>query len=162
VSEFFTGWRRKLGCVTLLVGYVFSMRWVRSLSIEDEEYFELRNPRPVCLCSTKGHIAWLSFRNLNWDEMEQSAPAHWYSSYFAPKLGNFEPNPLFDNPEFTWQWWICAVAKDVFPQRGLTLFVILYRSIVVPLTLISLWLLLTKPRHSIQKKPTELSPEQVA
>lgn len=42
MREFFHGWRRKLGCVVLLMACVIFMMWMRSLVIEDQ--IEIKPP----------------------------------------------------------------------------------------------------------------------
>ena len=53
-------------------------------------------------------------------------------------------------------------AEDNHLGSYIRIIMIQYGSITVPLTLISLWLLLSKPRKSTPKKITEPIPEKVA
>ena len=35
MGEFFQGWRRKIGCVTLVMAFVLVLGWIRSFYVED-------------------------------------------------------------------------------------------------------------------------------
>jgi hypothetical protein len=53
MREFFTGWRRRIGCITLLMAVVVTVAWVRSLFIGD--YMLLRGYE---ILSQEGAISW--------------------------------------------------------------------------------------------------------
>jgi hypothetical protein len=146
MDTLFQGWHRKAGCAALIMACVLTGRWIRSLSLEDEVYFSLGKTTPVLLFSTQGYIVWAKPVNVDWKDLK-GQPSRWRSSEFDPRLGSREPL-FFQNPEFTWRWWIYAVIEDIAPLRRYRFLVISYWSLVVPLTLLSAYLLLWKPRKS--------------
>ena len=88
-------------------------------------------------------------------------------------MSNSGGRPIWGNPLAEWRWQFLGfgfgksvdgttqVANQSVQIVPSTIAVIPYWSIVVPLTLISLWLLLTKPRKSNQLKIAEPVPENV-
>lgn len=60
MHEFFRGWRRKVGCATLLMACALSIGWMRSLSLEDAARFSLSNRRHL-LRSVHGRMEWHSW-----------------------------------------------------------------------------------------------------
>lgn len=145
LHTYFHGWRRKVGVATLGFACVLAGLWIRSLSIEDEVYFSIGKTTPVLLFSTQGYIVWGKFLNPDWKDLE-GQPPHWRSLPLDTESGSREP--LFtQNPEFTWRWWICAAVEDVAPLRRFSFLVISYWSLVIPLTLLSAYLILCTPRQ---------------
>ena len=69
----------------------------------------------------------------------------------------------FENYDLEWRWdWAgFTFGAGTSPRDRLDLYSISYWSIVIPLTLISLWLLVSIPRKSNQSKITEPIPETV-
>jgi len=62
MAEFFKGWRRKVGCVTLVMACVFTAGWFRSLSHEDELVLLLFN-RMHSVGFEPGWISWWSWND---------------------------------------------------------------------------------------------------
>jgi hypothetical protein len=110
MKEFFKGWRRKLGVVTLLMACVFMAGWL----VIPGSWFE---DETVGLDFTIS--AGATGFSVNWQG---------FSSTFGL------------SSEFEW--------------------LIPYWSVTIPLTLISLWLLLSKPRKSNQREITEPTPKK--
>ncbi len=127
--EFFRGWRRKIGVVTLVIAYMFAAGWVRSLFIEDTLVFTDGSQHQT-LSSLYGKVYWDS-------KIEWTFDPGWFtwfttdlrvSTLLAASLASWETGESYCIP---------------------------YWSIVLPLALLSLWLLLFKSRQSNQKKITE-------
>ena len=112
MGDFFHGWRRKAGCITLLVACIFGTGWVRSFHINDQFPFPSQN-----------HTTFLLF---------VSKAGRLVGLYVAiVKRGS--PN---------------VVSED-------TVYDIPYWSIVIPLTLLSAYLLISKPRK-LKSGPTQI------
>jgi len=56
MRAFFSGWRRKIGCVTLLMALAFMGGWVRSLSDTDVFEAPIGESRLGILISTDGSL----------------------------------------------------------------------------------------------------------
>ena len=55
MGEFFQGWRRKAGCLTLALACVLTVAWMRSRVVDDRLQLASQT-----LISSAGSIAWLS------------------------------------------------------------------------------------------------------
>ena len=104
MGEFFNGWRRKTGCVTLVMACLLTDGWILSASRTDIANFRLLG---------KQHIVSSEEQSIQW--------------------GAEVPHTIL------WDVWYVP-----------------YWSVVLPLTLLAAWLLLSKPRKSFAK-PTEIS-----
>ena len=60
--EFFRGWRRKVGCVTLVVACLLTAAWFRSRSEMDRLTFSLGR-RTHWLVSDQESLGWAAFTN---------------------------------------------------------------------------------------------------
>jgi len=144
MREFFRGWRRKSGVVTLLLALVLTGGWIRSLSIADIVTFSIPAfGRTYSMRSVKGRAEWYIFsgephlHRLRW--MSQ------LSSNFPLLVANEERHLRGNQRAFQ------------IPFRVLSL-VTPYVAFITPLTLISAFLLLSKPLPSNQKKIAEPVP----
>jgi hypothetical protein len=171
MGDFFKGWRRKIGVVTLGLACVFMAGWLRSATIRDDVMIAGENVRHA-LASSTGLLRWA--RHTGIKNTDQKNDARQILNAGRPLIewnsaGDFQKD---DNDSFwkhcTNEWrhgwggfdfgagthkrWNCHIERWAIP----------YWSIVIPLTLLSAWLLLSKPRHSNQKKPIEPIPETVA
>jgi hypothetical protein len=111
VGEFFKGWRRKAGLVTLALAMVLTAGWMRSTLYYDQFFMQV--PRGVLhyVCSENGRIV-----------VESPADRFWDDESFA----------LYSGP-IDYQW----------ERVGIP-----YWSLVLPLTLLSAWLILAKQPKS--------------
>jgi hypothetical protein len=145
MGEFFKGRRRKLGAVTLLMALVFMGGWVRSLYIMDTFAFS-RMPKELLLVSVDGVVGWQTFSKTDigslFDEFR------WHAQ--KPK----SIDDIFNHAKSLnkWRWNGFGVMQL---DNSTTLGCIPYWSIVIPLTLLSSFLLLIKPHKSIQEKTSE-------
>ena len=162
MREFFRGWRRKVGVVTLLMACVFMSGWVRSRAISDNLRFIYANSR-IKIWSSSGYL----------ESTHRSQPEALFSSW-SHRL-EFRRNyfPEIHRPlgiiSANDRWECCgffAGATQIYfldpmiPALLLNGVAMRYWSIVIPLTLISPWLLLRKPRKSIQKTIDEPIPDE--
>lgn len=128
MREFLKPLRRKVGVVTLLVACVLMAGWISSLNGVDiigfgkgEETYSLR--------SINGRI-------------------EWHRDTFNMRIGDHRKSVRWDRMSFD-QYFIVARMEVAFAAQFepvLVLFMVHYWMLVLPLTLLSAWLLLRKPR----------------
>lgn len=131
MREFFRGWKRKVGCVTLVFACLFSAGWVRSKTVTD--VFHLDSAR---LLSMDGSLL------IEEGDFAFGLP-RWTCSRWESLSETFRI-------VFEWEWHFLGLGKGAFGDDPPYWFVP-YWSVVTPLTLLSAWLLLSKPRA---RKPT--------
>ena len=137
MGEYVRPWRRKVGVLTLVMACVFMAGWVRSQRMTDF----------VTICTNHRTMYSLS------------------SSTIGISLNRLlEPPPLNGPPIWcgSYSHLSSVILDSVEGQNNQPDWFIHYWAIVVHLTLISAYLLLSKPRKSDQKKITEPIPEKVA
>lgn len=132
---YFSTWRRKIGVGTLLIACVFMAAWVRSLTIGDQSTIRMGHESLFWMISNNG---WFGCVAIVESKAGSAAPffLHW-TDRSSPRNRNMGP---FEGIPYSWNW-------ETSPHVILP-----YSTMVVPLTLISIWLLLSKPAESIQKK----------
>lgn len=145
---YFKPLRRKLGVVTLVIACVFAGGWIRCQFLSEQLYLWVAKHSVVTVVSENLVLALSLWW---WNEQDFVFPAKsiilqsderlpWGTAYYAESLAwGFRCNS-FDggNGEVG-----CSIP---------------YWSIVIPLTLLSAWLLLSKPR--VRKQPC-LTPEKI-
>jgi hypothetical protein len=122
---FFKGWKRKLGVVTLGLACLFAAGWVRSLSVRDATRFTV-TARQNAISSAEGHISWVAW-NAN---VFRNSDALWISRALV---------------RGKWAW-TCFDTDDFEGVAGRVALAIPYFAIVIPLSLLSAWLVLSKPK----------------
>ena len=149
VASYFKPLRRKIGVVTLVLSCVFMAGWMRSYVTIDSIYrpWPGQSGGSSVIESEKGHVFWyssrqpwcdtkLSFPTLNSNSVAASSniltsdEVRWSIKSFGFAIGEFEPPP----------------AARGRPNR--IVWVIPHFHIAIPLTLLSAYLLLSKPRAS--------------
>jgi len=163
MSEFFKPWWRKAGVVTLVMACVFMLGWVRSLSFVDlvvlpGKIFPKGNSIFSCASTDRGvefQRLWGDSDTSNFGGVWKSFPhdahqrAHRHDGYIS---------------EFNRGWGGFLIDEGRWGQpttHRLRVWVVPYWFITIPLTVISAFLLLSKPRNSTPKKITEPVPEKV-
>ena len=153
MSDFFHSWRRKAGCVTLVMALVFMGGWVRSVSLTDNIVVPCERNRIHVLLSLDSTLGWWIYRA----DKPHGKPA-WpdWRSEVTVDAGRL------NNGNVQWNWRCCgfgrgatAIAADGSMAQ---LWTIPYWSVTTPLTLLSAFLLLSKPRKLTQKKLAEPIP----
>jgi len=157
MGEFFRPWRRKIGVVTLAMACVFAAGWVRSNSVEDLEdvlRVSISKRQTTTFKSRNGTICWADF-----DKPEAIAGIG--SAVISDHFGPSESTPA--SPEWQRSWFGISFGQQCDPYDGTRIRFcnIPHWSIVTPLTLISAYLLLSKPRSS-NRTHAEPVPEKVA
>lgn len=152
MEEFFRGWKRKLGLVTLMLACASMAGWLRSSFARDYAFFLNDNYTTNRLVSFNGSIAWERFHQagekrltrLQFSEAEvlleydQRRTCEWNWMFLGFGQGTYKSEDLD----------LYKQSNPDLPFEGLTqsIRVIPYWSVVLPLTLLSTWLLLSKPR----------------
>lgn len=138
MQKFFRGWKRKLGVVTLILACVFAAGWVRSLIVIDEMSFYIAG-RDHGFGSALGLIAWRSI-----DNHAQNPSIRWITE-------------TIKGSGHTAESLVTQFESSFYLQKSLhpTQFIATYWSIVVPLTFLSAWLLLSKPPATNPKPASE-------
>ena len=158
MREFFRGWRRKLGVVTLVIACGFAIGWARSLHVIDVIIFPTGSQTAIAVSTAGYSIAC----RVGFDEEGQQGFDVYQLSFSAykPDQGYYGPiHPGFEDPvDWRFQW--CGFGFGETPQqyrhflRQSFLIIPLY-SIVLPLTALSACFLLISPRQSNPNKPPE-------
>ena len=164
MGEFFHGWRRKSGLLTLLIACVFMIGWIRTYFITDlvsapfgtKTYINVDSFRSNLIFRVyprASNFSWFSLPShvnmmFGWDDPTRAA-----LKFIGFGGGAFDENP--DDPTRECEMWSCPAKLfgcDVYwrskssDDRERLGVVIPYVSIVIPLTLLSAFLLLFKPR----------------
>ena len=163
MGEFFRGWRRKVGVATLLMACLFAAGWVRSQRIVD-----------CILTGHSGRVHYFSsdafgiWWGSNWNrQILQSVttrllPEFSYRSFEEPDPPS-SPDFEFGTDHYTVRTFcglyfaVAKTEKDEFIIEEESTWIIPYWFIVIPLTLLSAFLLLSKPCKSTSKKIIELN-----
>ena len=144
IARFFHGWRRKLGVMTLAMACVFTLGWMRSLYFCNGYLILSDDPAFHLIYSVPNRFGWVFVKNEG-----GIIPRHYRSGERGRRVN--AANPESDRPyvliygpvESTHE---VAQAFERGPQWCLP-----YWSIVIPLTLLSAYLLLSKPRSKPAK-----------
>jgi hypothetical protein len=151
MREIFHGWRRKLGCITLLLALALTGLWIRSRSTLDEFHLWKQQQTSVIVASEKAclvlgrlwnvspsivlgpYIEMDRERTISGGRIVHAADLEIESRWGSDGLGLVK---RFQQPPLS--------VKNI----KLDLLIIPYWCVVWPLTLLSAWLLLSKPRQS--------------
>ena len=151
MREFFRGWRRKIGVIMLVLACVLVAGWVRSKSVFDQVDIVAVDSHFVAQ-SLKGHFCMV---RVVWGH--KLTPRASFNS-IKPPDGEFQPWSG-DDWSLIWRYKLAGIdvlkAKhDIREGAVQHKFIISYWSIVIPLTVLSAWLLLSKPRAKPPATPT--------
>jgi hypothetical protein len=154
MGDFFKGWRRQVGVMTLVMACVFAGGWVRSKFKLDSTQTGTVNSTHS-LISMNGDIYWLRVN------LPNAKTTLWQSSDMRRPLSPWEGFNPISRTEVAGIEFAVGQHKNIATIK-MHLWVIPYWSVTVPLTLISAYLLLSKPSPSTKKKTAEPIPEKVA
>ena len=153
MGEFFKGWRRKAGLVTLVMACLLTVGWMRSIAEFD------------CFCLTGNswlHVSWFNVTiqsaegrlTLFRDSPDYGIAALWWSGENAKTIEPYDPLGVAEGIHIEWRRdWACFTFGAYHVLEGTELirtdvYDIPYWSLVLPLTLLSAWLILIKPRKA--------------
>ena len=156
--EYFKGWRRKFGLLTLLLALPFLGGWVRSFSNVDTLIpYAPRNPGK-CFYLVISERSAVKFVRVYGTDVFALSPSRFFNSVPIKPA-----NPTL-SVECRWQF--CGFEFRDGPlgagEIKMTAYVFPYWAIVIPLTVVSAYLLLTTPRKSIQKQNADTILDKVA
>lgn len=169
ICEFRRGWKRKVGILTSGLACLFLVGWVRSLS--EVDYVQLITPKAVySLHSNEFGLSWMKYEDLPddrirvWEHFPQfqiRSDFHFQKST-GVRIRQKKPGPL-DGVRKGYRWHGCGFhfgqdPPKTFYSRRVTKIVVSYCLVVIPLTILSAWLLLSKrriePASTLNKPPT--------
>ena len=139
MSDFFHGWRRKVGCATLTLALVFIAGWVRSYHYSDQLSLPSIHPRlEGCLQALNGTFRWIQFAD--------AEPSGWIVSLSS----EFEGNEMIpENIPWKTRFMGLHFGNHGDPQATSwttnNIWCCSYLTLAVPMTLLSAFLLLSKP-----------------
>lgn len=169
--DFFYGWRRKLGCVTLMMALLFVGAWIRSLNNFDVINCPLGQEYAIAITSWNEAFA----IRIGWDEDSWSV-FDWRSSD-ADDFGYTDSacwfyrfkQPIPDGSGCFVSWYLLrdwgGVGVTPVDQRSMRRMIFLiapYWPIAIALTAISAILLLSNPGTSLPRKLTKPIAAEVA
>lgn len=143
MRDFFRGWRRKIGCVTLVMACMLMGLWMRSDTTMDQLSYS-----PYSVISIRGRIAAIC------DGRTIPRNSQIFITHSAAEINNFQPDAYGNCP----RWWETQQPSERWDFAGYHLarnrqdsspsFEIGFPnlSITIPLTLLSAYLLLWTPR----------------
>lgn len=144
MAEFFRGWKRKTGVVALLLACLFTVAWVRSEDMKDVLHFRRTlNPDSHRIVSFRGGMTW-DRRTM---DSGDTWSTHWRCNRIDPLDSFFTdiPGRITD-----WQWsgfgFEAGESHDLEVSHWrLAWWTIPHHAVVTALTVLSAWLLLSKP-----------------
>lgn len=128
MREFFKGWRRKVGCVALLMAVAVFGIWMRSRIVLDDILFTFGD-RQISIASFGGCCLWWSWSRRDGDVSR--------NSWTAIPLNQLDEDELLRTHE---------EIREELQQRQPMELAIFYLLLVLPLTLLSAYLILWNPR----------------
>ncbi|WP_010582798.1 hypothetical protein [Schlesneria paludicola] len=151
MRELFRGWKRKLGVIALVLACVFTGAWVRNYSVRDSINLPTGNSSSIQFLS--------GYQCLNVIAMWTSIPDKEMASFRLYRheegdgVGIHAGEIMFagDASPFRPKWFRFGIGER---KTTLMTFSLPYWSIVLPLTALSAYLLISKPRASAKLLPS--------
>lgn len=150
MSTYFKPLRRKVGVVTLVLACLFAVGWVRSIKSLD-----------IIIVYLGKHTTVTAFAEQQLTGLQYHSPTVMENRRMLPQWNRFSEaramDRLFTDNRLTWHWRFCGFCSAEHQDKRraggvLKIWLFPYWSIVIPLTALSAWLLLSKPRAR-QHKP---------
>ena len=135
MGEFFKGWRRKIGVLTLVMACVFMAGWVKSHRSFDVFMSPLGKHWVLIVVSTKGAVTCVQW-NLPFNELPGFVSHNLVEPWNSIDIAHHYDNQVDENGNQ--------------PPKSICVGPVRYWSVVIPLTLLSAYLLLLKPRKKVQ------------
>ena len=155
MGELFRRWKRKVGVLTLAIACVFAAGWVRSLSDGDVfstklngEYYTLRSTNSSLQFHHEKKELHLTALSFNGSSLT--------GEIVVDQIGTLEKSPWWQTfRKFEGNSFLATAPSSIESSLPKAWLSVPFGLIVIPLTLISAWLLLSMPRKSNQKKIIE-------
>lgn len=136
MREFFKGWRRKAGCLVLLMSIVLLCGWFRSMIVTDQLEVAIGDSNHF-FTSTEGYFRWT-----RWEvKVPGVAPWVWHS------VAHGSPGQPLDNEsavQWRWNWFLFDFGSGLFRGSPLSAWAFPYW-IGIPLTGVAAALLIPGP-----------------
>ena len=167
MGDFFRGWRRKAGLATLAMALVLTVGWMRSVVVVDEIFvhppvsLEHTGPRTYHTVRSQGGV-------VGWEQWTTDSGLVLISETYNTSFSSREvtASDSIDIPKgfivvFNWRLKCCGIDLGsafvdnkfgAFSNRHSIHCIVPYWLFVLPLTLLSAWLLLIKPRPAKSAK----------
>ena len=145
---YFLGWRRKAGCVTLVMACVVMGIWMRSYLTCDQISFRTSEVTTDTVSSLEGFLTWSRLRHQRSKRQYhlnrwQSIPSQVVKELFPPTVA------------VEWRWYGFGFTKHLNGDDSISEGCLIpYWSVTIPLTMLSAYLLLSKPRPVKEPEPT--------
>jgi hypothetical protein len=140
MHTFFHGWRRKMGVGSLVMACVLMGMWMRSYGIRDVVWIYPHRTTLHWLASSNGRFEWMTIQSLDGD-LTGDIHNRWRTyPLTAPMLDARAPDA---NTTKRSKW------AEPPTSDSRSLHIIPYWSLVLPLTLLSAYLILRKPRKRV-------------
>ena len=144
MREFFQGWRRKAGLVTLAMACLLTVGWMRSRVYSDSITLYHDDRASDFLVSFQGGIKWVATSQGRAGPLPVPPRFSFSGTFVAGSDAVLQPVFSGIVPTWRWQWrgfgFVCGEA-EVFGYE-VSVWTIPYWSLVLPLTLLSAWLIL--------------------
>jgi hypothetical protein len=141
MGRYFKPLRRKIGVITLVMACTFAAGWIRSLSLVDYAGWD---------CSFTGYDLKSERGQLWFFYTTRTERRNWAylldSERISPRINTARLPFLQSNLDWRWDWLGFHFSSEVSPTVQHRYFIVPYWFIVVPLTVLSAWLILSKPR----------------
>ncbi len=163
MGEFFRGWRRKVGCITLMLACVFAVAWVRSIGREEGGYLDSKGQTPLMICSRNNFLTIIIARHFTRPVVFTQLKFRWFDGS-CPEETNEDywtlANAGFANivtKAQTFGGMMIGSAFDTSVSNPLKKWFVSfpYWLINISLTFVSAYLLISKPQRASQKKLIE-------
>lgn len=162
MGSYFKPLRRKIGVLTLILACVLAGEWIRCRSFVDEFTFGgSEGANCNCLTCQRNGLIWSRY---TFHEFFPTAP-FFTSRPIVEDFGTDDPLEGYDVYVIDWRWKIGGFDFTGYhhadrPDSVSQFWIIPYWSIVIPLTVLSAGLLLSKPRQ--RRKTVQSVPEMPA
>ena len=160
MGSYFKPLRRKIGVITLVIASVFMIGWIRSQISLDGVYlpvipaFSKATGSGELLSWKRGLLLIIRVRSNSFPSFRAMLPRlrTWGRPSMARSVTD-ELSELLDSSIIRWNWKLCGAGygeqvEEDTGNRGVWFFVLPYWSIVLPLTFVSGWFLLSKRRQT--------------
>ena len=168
MGKFFKTLRRKFGVLTLVIACLFMGGWVRGFFLEDVWQPPTGKVNDKFHEDAVQHILRASHFGITWQRAEQMTEGKfgWQPGWgtcsvsVAAQIEEKIENRIVGGIKWRWRWcgfdfYESEIGDHRYSRRRIP-----YWAIVVPLTLLSAWLLLSTPRQSPLRKIAEPNPNE--
>lgn len=159
MRDFFRGWRRKVGCVTLLIALMFMIVWGRSYFYEDHIWIAFSRERAIAVHTAVDRIAISGeWQEANGRQSVTAAGATMIETKFdASKCFDWVAVPTEHSADYDpwgvthwyWSWGRFGYGEWDDGTLGFRMLVVPYWILILPLSLLSGYLILWKPHRAL-------------